>query len=109
MRKDGIVSAEIAFSTDPGAGEKFLAGSAEEIRRALEEAGRACAEAAKARAPVRTGRLRDSIRWTVVSDGGDLLAAVGTDVPYAAAQELGTSKRPGKHYLAAGAAEAWGK
>ena len=109
MRKAGIVSAEIAFSTDPGAGAKGLAGSAEEIRRALEEAGRACAEAAKARAPVRTGRLRDSIRWTVVSDGGDLLAVVGTDVPYAAAQELGTSKRPGKHYLAAGAAEAWKK
>ena len=57
MRKDGIVSAEIAFSTDPGAGAKGLAGSAEEIRRALEEAGRACAEAAKARAPVRTGRV----------------------------------------------------
>ncbi|MBQ3638608.1 MAG: HK97 gp10 family phage protein [Clostridia bacterium] len=109
MRKDGIVSAEIAFSTDPGAGAKSLAGSAEEILRALEEAGRACAEAAKARAPVRTGRLRDSIRWTVVSDGGDLLAAVGTDVPYAAVQEIGTSKRPGKHYLAAGAAEAWKK
>ena len=74
----------------------------------LEELGRACAEAAKARAPVKTGRLRDSISWRVCpEEDGAFSVAVGTDVPYAAAQELGSLGRPGKHYLADGAAEAW--
>ena len=87
----------------------------EKVRDILTRAGAAAAEEAKRRAPVRTGRLRDSIGFHV-SEGEDgsaqVQAAVGTDVPYAAAQELGTAKRPGKHFLAdgtaAGAAAAFG-
>ena len=84
------------------------------VRAVMEKAGEAAAENAKRLAPVKTGRLRDSIGWAVVSGpDGSLETAVGTDVPYAAAQELGTSRIPGKHYLenglTAGAAEVLGR
>lgn len=39
--------------------------------------------AAKRLCPVKTGRLRSSIRWTLGADGGGLFARVGTDVTYA--------------------------
>lgn len=83
------------------------------LRAVMEKAGEAAAESAKRLAPVKTGRLRDSIGWTVVpGPDGALETAVGTDVPYAAAQELGTSRIPGKHYLedglTAGAAAVFG-
>ena len=87
-----------------------------EVLTVLTRFGAAAADAAKRRAPVRTGRLRDSIGYRIA--GGDIgsgetaEAVVGTDVPYAAAQELGTSKIRGKHFLAdgtaAGAAEVFG-
>ena len=75
----------------------------EALRRSLEEAARrgvaglaeAAAEEAARRAPVDTGRLRASIRAR--ADG--LSAAVTADCPYAAAVELGTSRRPPQPYL----------
>ncbi len=81
----------------------------DEIRSSLYElvsrAGGACADEARRLAPVKTGRLRDSIRCTVsVTGDGTVEAAVGTDVPYAAAQELGTSRTAGKHFLENGMA-----
>ena len=85
----------------------------EKVRDILTLTAAAAAEEAKRRAPVRTGRLRDSIGFRVSEErDGSAQAAVGTDVPYAAAQELGTAKKPGKHFLAdgtaAGAAAAFG-
>ena len=89
-------------------------GLGDALRAVMETAGRAAAEQAKRLAPVKTGRLRDSIGWSVsAAPDGSLETAVGTDVPYAAAQELGTVRIRGKHYLenglAAGAAEVLGQ
>ena len=63
----------------------------EKVREAAEEA---CGRA-KARAPVQTGALRDSI--SVEIDG--LTARVFTDCPYAAAVEFGTSKRAPRPFM----------
>ena len=84
-----------------------LSGLGGVLRTAVGEAGEAAAAEARRLAPVRTGRLRDSI-GCAVSEGenGSVQAAVGTNVPYAAAQELGTAKRPGKHFLERGMAAA---
>ena len=85
-----------------------------ELRSLMEAAGASAAETAKQLAPVKTGRLRDSIGCTVTaSPDGSLEAAVGSDVPYAAAQELGTARIAGKHFLenglTAGAAAVFGQ
>jgi phage gpG-like protein len=48
---------------------------------------------ARKRAPVDTGRLRNSITHRVYPEGSRrLVAEVGTNVEYAAAQEFGTSR-----------------
>lgn len=66
------------------------------IKRALYAMGATAEGYAKAGAPVDTGRLRNSITHQETSDA----TIIGTNVEYAAAQELGTSRgiRP-KHYL----------
>ena len=80
-------------------------GFGQALRAAMEGTAAVCAGEARSRAPVKSGRLRASIGYTVGEDGsGNLAAAVGTDVPYAAAQEFGTARRPGKHFLADGMA-----
>lgn len=61
------------------------------VRSAAEEA---CA-AARSRAPVETGRLRDSIH--VVQEG--LTARVRTDCGYAAAVEFGTQRSPAQPFM----------
>ena len=115
MKKGGfVIGADVVMKTAEGAGlldgGSGLGGA---LRAVMETAGGAAAEQAKRLAPVKTGRLRDSIGWTVsAAPDGSLETAVGTDVPYAAAQELGTSRIPGKHYLedglTAGAAAVFG-
>lgn len=52
-------------------------------------------EAAKGRAPVQTGALRESI--SMKADG--LSAVVYTNCPYAAAVELGTSRRAPRPFM----------
>lgn len=81
----------------------------------LEAIGEDAAHTAAEKAPVDTGRLKNSISWaTNVSFGGGSstpLATpeknsiyIGTNVPYAVYQELGTSRGiAGKHYLQFGA------
>ena len=66
------------------------------IQRALWAMGDTAEGHAKSNAPVDTGRLRNSI--THKEDAST--SVIGTNVEYAAAQELGTSRgiRP-KHYL----------
>ena len=66
------------------------------ILRALWQMGAAAEGHAKVGAPVDTGRLRNSITHT--EDASHTV--IGSNVEYAAAQELGTSRgiRP-KHYL----------
>lgn len=66
------------------------------VGRALWAMGAAAEGHAKSNAPVDTGRLRNSITHQEIADA----TVIGTNVEYAAAQELGTSRgiRP-KHYL----------
>ena len=61
----------------------------------LGNVGKALAANARYYVPVDTGRLRDSIGWSV-SEG---VLRVGTSVPYAVFVELGVSGRPGAHFL----------
>lgn len=75
----------------PRAMEIILAAAEERVAGAAQ----AGCEAAKSRAPVATGALRNSI--SVRSDG--LTAAVYTDCPYAAAVEFGTSKRAPQPFM----------
>ena len=66
------------------------------IGRALWAVGAAAEGHAKEKAPVDTGRLRNSI--THKEDASS--SVIGTNVEYAAAQEFGTSRGiVGKHYL----------
>ena len=50
-------------------------------KRALEEGAGSIVNDAKSRAPVKTGKLRDSIHYTVTNDGGAV--EISADVPYA--------------------------
>lgn len=55
---------------------------------------------ARKRAPVDTGRLRNSISHRIRPVGTTrLVAEIGTNVEYAAAQEFGTKHMRGKRYL----------
>ena len=113
MSRGGFgIGADVVMTMADRAG--LTGGLGDALRAVMETAGRAAAEQAKRLAPVKTGRLRDSIGWSVsAAPDGSLEAAVGTDVPYAAAQELGTVRIRGKHYLenglTAGAAEVLGR
>lgn len=67
------------------------------IAAALEECGLAAERFAKAKCPVDTGRLRNSI--THALDVEDEAVYVGTNVEYAPYQEFGTHGKDGKHFL----------
>lgn len=67
------------------------------IAAALEECGLAAERFAKAKCPVDTGRLRNSI--THALDLSDEAVYVGTNVEYAPYQEFGTHGKDGKHFL----------
>ncbi len=56
---------------------------------------------------VRTGRLRASLHWRLVT-GGDLYALVGTTVYYARYVEFGTPKAPAYPFLRPAAQAAHG-
>lgn len=54
---------------------------------------------ARTRAPVDTGRLRNSITHRVYGTSYAIIAEVGTDVEYAVWQEFGTSTVPATRFL----------
>lgn len=54
---------------------------------------------ARRRAPVDTGRLRNSITHRLYAEGDTAVAEVGTDVEYAVYQEFGTSRVPPTRFL----------
>lgn len=54
---------------------------------------------AKRRCPVRTGRLRASIRYVILSTSAGPVGEVGSDVVYAGFVEDGTSRMEGRHFL----------
>jgi HK97 gp10 family phage protein len=67
------------------------------IAAALEECGLAAERFAKAKCPVDTGRLRNSI--THALDMDEEAVYIGTNVSYAPYQENGTHGKDGKHFL----------
>lgn len=68
----------------------------------LDAIGQDAAHTAAEKAPVDTGRLKNSISNATVPS--EQAAYIGTNVPYAIYQELGTSRGiAGKHYLQFGA------
>lgn len=64
-------------------------------KRALTACGASCEGFAKALSPVDTGRLRDSITYTVQESS----TTIGTNVEYAPYVEFGTYKMSAKPYL----------
>lgn len=77
------------------------AASREQIVNWLHAIGLDASSTAAERAPHRTGALRNSISYAV--DDSALEAYIGTNIPYAIYQELGTSRIAGKHFLQFGA------
>jgi len=67
------------------------------IENALSDMGMVCSRYAQDKAPVYTGRLRNSIRYEVKKSEDALI--VGTDVNYAGFVELGTSRQKPQPYL----------
>ena len=62
--------------------------------------------ASKARCPVDTGRLRGSINWRIVLEGGVLTAIIGTNVEYAIYVHEGTRYMAGRPFLVEGVTQA---
>ena len=69
-----------------------------ELRPALAELGAEVADAARALAPTRSGRLRASIQVEPAADA--VQVDVIADAPYAAFVEFGTLRRPARPFLA---------
>ena len=67
----------------------------------LQDIGADASSTAAGVAPHKTGTLRNSI--TYQTDSANNCVYVGTNIPYATYQELGTSRISGKHYLQFGA------
>lgn len=63
--------------------------------QALDAIGKRMIEHAADQVPVDTGRLRDSLDYTVLRDQ----MTAGTDVPYAPYVEVGRAGREGTHFL----------
>jgi len=66
----------------------------------MNEGGREGESEAKSRARVRTGRMRDSTKW---QQQGPYSGTLGSDVDYAAANELGTSRMSAQPFITPGA------
>lgn len=88
--------AEIEFHLYNSAVAEFLAGEGGIVMEELDKVADCVLSSAQRLAPVRTGRLRDSLKKVRDSDG----ILVGTDtVPYAIFQELGTMRMKAQPYL----------
>jgi hypothetical protein len=98
-----LISIKTEATWDGYSLRKALESQADEVARRL--AGRV-AEGARARVPVKSGRLRGSIAVHPSGGGFDVVA----DLPYAAAIELGSSRNRGhaQPYLAPALADAYG-
>lgn len=79
--------------------EECLQAFSRQIHEALESIGLDASSTAQRVAPHKTGALRNSI-YPVIEDN---VVYIGTNIPYAIYQELGTSKIAGKHFLEFGA------
>ena len=66
-------------------------------RDVVEEAGAAILENAKARAPTKTGKLKESIVLETEEDG--LSVTIKATAPYAKAVEFGTLRQPAQPFM----------
>lgn len=82
--------AEVIIHTD-----ECLEGMEEQVHAFLEAIALDAASTAAEAAPHKTGALRNSIEHSVEGQ----VAIIGTNIPYAIYQELGTSRIAGKHFL----------
>lgn len=92
--------AEIKITVNSNA-DVFKNALPEQIALALEAIGLTAEKHAKEICPVDTGRLRNSISHA----RDDTAAYIGTNVEYAAAVELGTSRQKAQPYLRPAAAD----
>lgn len=82
---------------------EFLKAATEQVKQGLIAIGLTAESYAKEICPVNTGRLRNSITNAV--DEGEQVVYIGTNVEYAAAVELGTSRSRPRPYLKPAATE----
>lgn len=89
-----------SFSFDPNHRLSVEVATSPKLRAVLETVALQVVREARKRAPVDTGRLRNSIGHQVHQEGTKVVATIGTNVSYAAFQEYGTRKGvPAKRYL----------
>ena len=94
-----IGAAEVTFKSHK---DDILKAADADIMAWLEAIGEDAAQTAAERAPVDTGRLKNSIEHAVVPS--EKAAYIGTNVEYAPYQEFGTSRGVvGKHFIQFGA------
>lgn len=85
---------------DPNRRLALEVGASPHLRAALEMVALRVVREARKRAPVDTGRLRNSIGHQVTAEGGKVVATIGTNVSYAPFQEYGTRTGvPAKRFL----------
>lgn len=75
--------------------EEILQELAEKVEESLEELGESLTEEVKARTPVRTGALRDSMTYNIQGDAVE----IGSPLDYAKYVEEGTSKQKAEHMV----------
>lgn len=81
--------------------DECLDGLERQVADWLDAIGQDAASTAADVAPHKTGALKNSISHAV--DATEQKVHVGTNIPYAIYQELGTSKITGKHFIEFGA------
>lgn len=88
------------------AAAQLLKATSSPVGRYLARIAAKAETASKARCPVDTGRLRGSINWRLVLEGGTLVAIIGTNVEYAIYVHEGTRYMPGRPFLVEGVQQA---
>lgn len=97
--------AGVSFSPNRAAIRELLVGNSGPVAKDLALKAQRIANAAKRRCPADTGRLRQSIRWQVRSEGKTITALIGTDVAYAIFVHEGTKP----HWPPLKAMQPWAK
>lgn len=85
---------------------RLLKATGSPVGRMLARVAAKAETASKARCPVDTGRLRGSINWRIVLEGGTLVAIIGTNVEYAIFVHEGTRYMSGRPFLVEGVNQA---
>lgn len=92
-----IESVDVIFDVD--AVEELLRGPNGVAAKTMARTAIKCETTAKRMCAVDTGRLRASIKGTIVDEGGEIVGYVGSDVEYAIYQEMGTERMAAQPFL----------